>query len=242
MRLMQKPRAVPPALDPKKVYLAFTMSDGDNLCTWRGYFRRYFEDPLRGTIPIGWGMGPSMIDLAPSWARWYYENATPNDEFICDVSGVAYIYPPSWGTALKDREAAFRWFYGRTQEYMTRMDMKTIRLMDVRAQDIAQVGTLLPQVKYLLPDYGHAGATRYSELTYTLPTGQAVFRAATSGSGPEHLAEQIRQHVGKTRPAFINAFIWNWGSTLADLKRVLELLGPEYVAVTPSQLHTLYRR
>ena len=240
--LKQKPRPAPPKFDPSKVYVCFTMSDGDNLCTWRGYFKRYFEDPVRGQVPVGWGMGPTLIDLAPTWARWYYENATENDEFICDVSGVAYIYPPSWGTALKDREAALRYFYGRTQEYMERMDLKTVRLMDVDAPDIAKVGTLMPKTAFLMPDYGHAGITNYHELTYTLPTGQSVFRAATSGSGPEHLAQQIRERAGQNRPAFINAFIWNWGSKLGDLKKTLEILGPDFVAVTPSQLHALYKQ
>lgn len=241
-RLVQKPRPAAPPLDRNKVYLAFTMSDGDNLCTWRGYFRRYFDDPVRGTIPVGWGMGPTIIDLAPVWARWYYEQATPNDEFICDVSGVAYMYPPSWATALANRNAAFRYFYDRTQEYMGRMDMNTVRLMDVRADDIARVGALLPTVRFLLPDYGFAGPTSYRALTYDLPTGQSVFRAVTSGSGPENLARQIRQRAGATRPAFVNAFIWNWGSSLSDLKKTLEVLGPDYVAVTPSQLNTLYRK
>jgi hypothetical protein len=239
--LKQKPRPPAPPLDPSKVYISFTMSDGDNLCTWRGYFKRYFEDPARGTFPVGWGMGPAILDLAPAWARWFYENATPNDEFICDVSGVAYIYPPSWATALKDRDGAFRWFYGETQDYMNRMDMKTIRLMDVNAESIAKVGTFLPGVEFLMPDYGHAGPTKYEELTYTLPTGQPSFRAATSGSGPQHLADQIRERAKTTRPAFLNVFIWNWGSNLSDLKKVLEILGPEYVAVTPSQLNALYK-
>lgn len=242
--LKQKPRPAPPKFDPTKVYVCFTMSDGDNLCTWRGYFRRYFEDPVRGQIPVGWGMGPTLIDLAPTWARWYYEHATPNDEFICDVSGVAYIYPPSWGTALSKsgRDGAFRYFYGKTEEYMAKMDMNTVRLMDVDAADIAKVGPLLPQTTYLLPDYGHVGVTNYHELTYKLPTGQSVFRAATSGSGPEHFAQQIRDRAGQNRPAFINAFIWNWGSKLGDLKKTLEILGDGFVAVTPSQLQDLYKQ
>lgn len=186
-------------------------------------------------------MSPAILDLAPSWARWYYEQATPNDEFLCDVSGVAYMYPSSWGTALKDRDGAFRWFYQQTQDYMERTDMKTIRLMDVRTGDIARVGPLLRGVDFLLPDYGFAGPTSYDALTYTLPTGQSVFRAVTSGSGPENLANQIRARAGASRPAFVNAFIWNWGSSLGDLKKTLELLGPDYVAVTPSQLNALYR-
>ncbi len=241
--LRQKPQAPPPPLDHTRVYLSFTMSDGDNLCTWRNYFRNYFEDPLHGTIPVGWGLGPTLIDCAPTWARWYYNHATPNDEFLCDVSGVGYIYGPDWATALKDRGGAFADFYRWTEQYMARLDMHTIRLMNVSAPDIARAARLMPSVRFLMPDYGSPGGIPYSALTYDLPGGQTVFRAITGAdSGPEKLADQIRQRVGNTRPAFVNAFIWNWGSKLSDLKRILELLGPQYVAVTPSQLHALYRQ
>lgn len=241
--LTQKPQAPPPALEADKVYLSFTMSDGDNLCTWRSYFRSYFEDPLHGTIPVGWGMGPTLIDCAPTWARWYYDHATPNDEFLCDVSGVGYIYGPDWATALKDRNLAFADFYRWTEQYMHRLDMHTIRLMNVSAADIAQAARLMPNVRFLMPDYGNPGDKPYGALTYELPGDQTVFRAITGAdAGPEKLANQIRQRVGATRPAFVNVFIWNWGSKLSDLKRILELLGPQYVAVTPSQLHALYRQ
>ncbi len=241
--LRQKQQVPPPALDNSKVYFSFTMSDGDNLCTWRDYFRTYFTDPLHGTIPIGWGMGPTLLDNAPVWTRWYYDHATPNDEFLCDVSGVGYIYGPDWATALKDRDGAFAAFYHWTEEYMQRLDMHTIRLMNVNAPDIAQAARLMPNVRFLMPDYGNPGDKSYSQLTYTLPGDKTVFRAVTGADpGPEKLVEQIRQRVGTTRPAFLNVFIWNWGSKLADLKRIQELLGPEYQAVTPSQLHTLYRQ
>ncbi|MCW3053588.1 MAG: GxGYxY sequence motif in domain of unknown function, partial [Chthonomonadales bacterium] len=241
--LKQKPQAPPPPLDPTKVYFCFTMSDGDNLCTWRDYFRTYFEDPLHGTIPIGWGMGPTLLDNAPVWARWYYDRATPNDEFLCDVSGVGYIYGPDWGTSLKDREGAFADFYRWTEQYMRRLDMHTIRLMNVDPPDIAQAARLMPGVKFLTPDYGNGGGKSYNQMTYDLPNDQTVFRAIT-GADPdaEKLVAQIKERIGKTRPAFTNVFIWNWGSKLSDLKRIQELLGPEYVAVTPSQLYALYRR
>jgi hypothetical protein len=240
--LHQKPQPPAPPLDRSKVYLAITMSDGDNLCTWRSYFRDYFQDPLHGTFPVGWGMGPTLVDCAPDWAEWYYQHAAPTDEFICDVSGVGYIYPPDWATALKDRDEAFGDFYTHwTQEYMRRMDMKTIRLMGVSAPDIARTAKLLPDVHFLMPDYGYAGEGSYGEITYTLPTGQTVFRAITTGSGPAGLASQVRDRVGNARPAFVNVFIWNWGSKLSDLKQMLDDLGPGYVAVTPSQLQSLYQ-
>lgn len=240
--LKQRPVPAPPALDKGKVYLALTMSDGDNLAPWRGYFRRYFDDPLHGTFPVGWGMGPTLLDVAPTWARWYYERAGPNDEFLCDVSGVGYMYPPDFAANLKDRRGATRGFYDWTQTYMDRMDMKTLRLMNVDAPAIAQVGRDMPGVKFLMPDYGFQGEKTYPEFTYTLPTGQPAFRAIMYGPGPQSLADQIRSRVGAQRPAFINAFVWNWGSSLSDLKKMLDILGPDYVPVTPSQLNALYEQ
>ncbi len=242
--LKQKPQAAVPTLDKSKIYIAITMSDGDNLVTWRRYFREYFNDPLHGTFPVGWGMGPTLIDVAPTWAQWYFDNATDKDEFICDVSGVGYIYPPDWGAVLSksDREKSERSFYNWTQDYMARMDMKSLRLMNVATEDIARVGRLTPRVPFLMPDYGWRDENKYPELTYTLPTGQPVFRAISYDGSPEKMANDIRTRIGNSRPAFTNVFIWNWGSKMKDLKKMLDLLGPDYVAVTPSQLAALYQQ
>jgi acetyl esterase/lipase len=240
--LKQKPQPPAPVFDPKKVYIALTMSDGDNFCTWRDYFRQYFTDPLHGTFPLAFGMGPSLIDTSPVQAEWYYTHAAPTDEFLCDVSGAGYIYPPDFATALKDRPAALRSFYELTQTYMDRMDMHTLRLMGVGRDDIADAGKSLPRVSFLMPDYGEQGEKGYSDFTYSLPTRQPIFRAGTFGPGAQKLADEVRSHVGATRPAFLNAFIWNWGSKMSDLKGMLDNLGPEYVAVTPSQLNQLYRQ
>ena len=53
------------------------------------------------------------------------------------------------------------------------------------------------------------------------------------------MAADIRSRIGNSRPAFANVFVWNWGAKMGDLKKLLDLLGPEYVAVTPSQLAAL---
>jgi hypothetical protein len=240
--LKQKPQPPAPPLDRGKVYLAITVSDGDNFCPWRGVFRQLFTDPLFGTFPVAFGMGPSLIDVAPDQALWYYDHAAPNTEFLCDVSGAGYIYPTDWGKALKGRDQALGTFYGLTQNYLNRMDMHTLRLMNVSTGDIADAGKLLPQVHFLMPDYGLAGESGYSQYTYTLPTGQPVFRGASDGPQPAKLADEIRAHAGTARPAFLNAFVYLWGTKLSDLKQMLDQLGANYVAVTPTQLDTLYRQ
>ena len=239
--LKQKTQPPAPKLDPSKVYLAITMSDGDNLCTFNGFWRNYFNDPLHGTFPLGYGMAPTLLDLSPPLVQWYYEHAAPTDEFLCDVSGVGYISPSDWGRALKDEPAAFRQFYDWTQDYMKRLDLKTIRINDVGAAQIARVGANLPETTFLMPDYGYADKRNYNELTYTLPTGQSVFRAASYGPKGNDLAREIRLRVGTSRPAFLNVFVFNWGSSLAETKQMLDSLGAGFVPVTPSQLNALYR-
>ena len=159
--LKQKPQPPAPKLDPTKVYVAITMSDGDNLITWRDFWRGYFTDPLHGTFPLGYGIGPTLIDVAPTMARWYYDHAAPTDEFLCDVSGAGYVYPTDWGAALHDRPAAFADYDAWTQKYMDRLDLHGLRIMGTETEDmreaIARTGAGLPGVPFLLPDYGPRG-------------------------------------------------------------------------------------
>ena len=244
--LKQKPALPVPTLDPTKVYVALTMSDGDNLVTYRGFWRGYFNDSLHRTFPLAYGMAPTLIDAAPTMARWYYEHSAPTDEFFCDVSGAGYIYPRDWASALPNRDKAFKDYWTLTQAYMDRMDLRGLRIMgfdtNPMRDTIAAVGADLPNVPYLLPDYGPRGSKTYPEATYSLSTGQSVFRAVAYDGGGEKLAQSVRDRVGDVRPAFVNAFIQNWGARPSDLKKMLDSLGPEFVAVTPSQLDGLYRQ
>jgi hypothetical protein len=242
-----------PRYNQHKVYIALTVSDGDNLCTWQSYFRRWFQSPYLGKFAISWGMGPTLIDVAPTIARWYFRHARPNNEFLCDVSGVGYFYPPVWARRLSDRRQAFNRVYRWTWRYMKRLDMPTLRLFlgSARGQAqerrvIAAVGRAMPQLSFLMPDYGYSGEKRYSQLTYTLPTGQSVFRAATNSSFGPHwtvhdMVRQIHHWVGHRRSAFLNVFVWNWGASMRKLYQLTKTLGPRYVEVTPTQLNTLYR-
>ena len=236
-----------PKLNPSKVYISLTISDGDNLNTWDDFFRKWFKSRYHGKFAVGWAMGPTLIDVAPTLARWYYQHAGPKDEFLAGVSGLGYMYPGVWADRLRDRSGALKTFYRWTWRYMRRMDMKTLRLHQAYASDfrrtIATVAADLPHVRFLMPDYSWTGQRR---VTYVLPSGQTVFRAATNWTTDRarelsHLARQIRARAGTTRPAFLNVFVVNWFNSMHELYRLLKKLGPGYADVTPSQLNTLYR-
>ena len=243
LRQKKQPRA--PVLEKDKVYLAFTMSDGDNLNTLFHYFPSYFDDDLHGKFPMGWGIGPTIIDLAPAVIEWYYQKAAPTDEFFCDVSGVGYIYPPKFASNYRDRDAIFDGYLLWTQTYMDRLDLHTVRPMGVDRTSIRRYGAFLKHIHSLIPDYGRATGGDLSKATYMLPNGVPVFRGFTdwqekSADPAKYMADQIKRQVGNQRPAFINVFVWNWGYRLETLKRVLDLLPEDFVPVTPRQLAQLY--
>jgi len=54
------------------------------------------------------------------------------------------------------------------------------------------------------------------------------------------LAEEIRQHTPKERPAFVYANPMFWSYQASDVVEVLNELGDEYVAVSPADLKLLY--
>ena len=88
-------RQAPPAavkLERSKIYVAFTRSDGDGLNFLRHYYRKLFDDPQHGAVPIGWQVGPTAADTMPDILDYYYKHARPGDCFMNALSGVGYIH------------------------------------------------------------------------------------------------------------------------------------------------------
>lgn len=241
-RLSAPEQPPPPPLQRDKVYIALTMSDGDNLNTLYDYFRPYFEHPAHGRFPIGWGMGPAIIDLMPAVAEWYYLNAKPTDEFLADVSGIAYVYPQTYARRYKERAKVLRGFLEWTARYMRRMDMRTVRPHGGDDERLQRYAEVIPFMHSIFADYGHRGMP-YERAVYSLPGGVPVFHGLTTWRyGREGLLREIREKVGSTRPAFVNAFIHNWTFNMDALLAAWEGRDPDMVFVTPAQLASLYRQ
>ncbi|MEO9028849.1 MAG: GxGYxYP domain-containing protein, partial [Ktedonobacteraceae bacterium] len=85
----------PLELQPK-VYVSFTMSEGDNLQYIQERMIRHWHDPQRGMIPIGWPMALTLRQAAPAMWDYYTRTASTNDEFMAGPSGLGYSYPSQW--------------------------------------------------------------------------------------------------------------------------------------------------
>ena len=135
-----------------KHYVSFVVTDGDNLqwmTTSMPSSTDWWANPHRGEVALGWGMPPSMLDLAPSALRWYYDGAHAGphgDQFTVGPSGFGYFYPsrylrtrPLEHTSDSTGDAAHR--RGRGPDPRLR-----------RARDTWTVGCVHPSPQYQRPD------------------------------------------------------------------------------------------
>jgi hypothetical protein len=241
-RMTQPQQPPPPPLNKNSIYIALTLSDGDNQNLWMYWYKRYFNDPSFGKFPLAFGMGPEIRELMPSVAQWYYEHASPQTEFIADVCGVAYTQPNNYGLAFAERERVLGGFLNWTARAMQSMGMRTVRAGG-NDEVLAQYAKSLPFCHSLFPDYGRSSRNGIEQLTYSLPDGIPVFHAVMSGQyGKKALLPEVREQVGSSRPAFANGFVNCWDFSPEDIAHIYEQKDLNMVFVTPTQLATLYRQ
>lgn len=234
----------PIKLEPDKIYIALAVSDGDNQHLWNKLWQdRYFNHPRFGDFPLAFGIGPPIIDLQPAVMEWYYSRAAPNTEFIADVSGVGYIHPDIFGSAYQDSGSVMNAFLAWTNRYMFRLDLRSVRTLSGDDKTLMQYAHHLPSAHSIFADMGrYSGREGIDKLTYPLDN-KPVFRSVTSwrkGTAADFLQE-IRDQVGRNRPAFVNGFIHCWTyPTFDSVAAIYDSRDSDMVFVTPSQLAELY--
>jgi hypothetical protein len=241
-----------PALQEDKVYLTWLMSDGDNLPVLsRGNFPQLWKDPTPGQVPIAWSMSPCAALMIPGVVDYYFANASENDVFVGAVSGVGYTYPDDYGQRFTAdaRQKIVSDFLALTNAYLPRSDLRQLWVMGISQPAlIERYVAEVTAIDALFPDYGKR-ADRVDDPCYPAARGIPVFHAVTNweeGASRarkiELAVEQLRAATTAERPAFLHAFIWNWGADLSILPEVMKRLGPQYVAVRPDHMAALARQ
>jgi hypothetical protein len=95
----------------RKVYLSFVLSDGDSIPIdiTRQWYR--WTESARGKVAFGWEIQPLLARIAPVLLEYYYDDASPQDEFILGPSGAGYTNPslmPNLDAFLRDTEEGLR--------------------------------------------------------------------------------------------------------------------------------------
>jgi hypothetical protein len=229
-----------------KVYVSFTMSDGDNLQYCQHRMLHLWHDSNRGSLPIGWTLSPAIVEAAPAMANYYMGSATHNDELIGGPSGAGYIFPSHWPA---EQLAPF---LQRTGQLMQSMNMSTLQVLDTDILHSAGLPISMSGMTFtnanrhheyvqVLRPFGVRGILSGAGLSTTsikhidsVPVLQNLGLASNIARTVRLIKNAASAHA--ERPLFLNVYILAWSMTPSDLRQVVQQLGSEYEIVLPKTL------
>ena len=233
-----KPIPVKPALQ-NKIYVAFVLSDGDNLQYTEHLMRKLWDNPDRGKVPMGWTISPAMLDAMPGALNFYWQTSSNNDNLISGPSGYGYTYPNSWSS-----EKLLKQFVTKTQDYNNRAGLRVITVWNTITGGIDPgVGRIFanqaPSLLGLTAQNTGGGLTIYGD---SLPGMALGCNYCTNELAMKtHIARAAKEWDGKS-PRFIIIQAQPWtGVTPTSFKNVDSSLGDDYVVVRPDHFFQLIR-
>jgi hypothetical protein len=211
-----KPVPPKPRLE-HKIYVAFILSDGDNLQYVEHLMRKLWNDPGRGHVPIGWTVSPAMVDAMPGALAYYHASSSAHDNLISGPSGYGYAYPNVWPS-----DAALVDFVARTEDYVRRSGLRVVTIWNTIVGGIdADVGQAFarhaPSLLGVTAQNTGGGLTIYDSsmpgfaLSCNYCTNEQAIRdhiaSAASGfgtNGPRFILIQAQPWQGVTPTTFRN--------------------------------------
>ncbi len=241
-------------LDKNKIYYSFVRTDGDGWNFLRQYYRKLFDGPAHGKVPLGWQIGPTAADTMPDILDYYYQHAKPGDCFVNALTGAGYIqedvyaanYPPD------RQEQILRDYIDLSSIYRRKIDASVMCTHTEMSADRMATFAQIQGLQGIFANYGRRRGTTADNLV-TESRGIPVFRAMNDWPSPglpvtDHTRNEdiwfevndIKRWTPSTRPMFLNVCLGNWLTDLGMAEEIAKSLGPEFVAVRPDQLATLY--
>lgn len=233
-----KPMPPKPALQ-NKIYVAFILSDGDNLQFVEHLMRKLWNNPDRGSVPMGWTVSPAMLDAMPGPLNFYYKTATDNDNLISGPSGFGYTYPNTWTD-----ENLLKKFVAKTADYNRRAGLRVITIWNTITGGInPNVGKIYAQnAKSTLGLTGQntgGGITIYDD---SLPGMALSCNYCTNEQAMKDHVARAARNWDKSAPRFILIQAQPWqGVTPTSFKNVAISLNEDYVIVRPDHFFQLMR-
>lgn len=74
-------------------YIAWQTNEGDTPKILAALMQGVWLSPARGSVPMGWGIDPLIIETSPGLLGFYANTATANDTFFAATAGAGYAYP-----------------------------------------------------------------------------------------------------------------------------------------------------
>lgn len=233
-----KPMPPKPVLQ-NKIYVAFILSDGDNLQYIEHLMRKLWNNPDRGSVPIGWTLSPAMLDAMPGALNFYWQTATDNDNLISGPSGYGYTYPNSW-----PNQSLLNRFVAKTEDYNRRAGFKVITIWNTITGGINQnVGqafaTNAPSLLGLTAQNTGGGLTIYNN---RLPGMALSCNYCTNEQAMKDHITSASSGWNGAEPRFVIIQAQPWTDLKpTNFKNVATSLNANYVVVRPDHIFQLIR-
>lgn len=222
-----------------KLYVAFILSDGDNLQYVEHLERKLWNDAGRGKVPMGWTLSPAMVDAMPGALDFFWTSATDNDCLLSGPSGYGYTYPNSWADAGQLQQ-----FVAKTDQYEQRAGFRIITVWNTITGGINQnVGNSYadnaPSLLGLTAQNTGGGLTVYEN---KLPGMALSCNYCTNEQAMKDFIASSSQGWDGKSPRFLVIQAQPWqGVTPTSFMNVASSLDSDYVVVRPDHLFELLR-
>ncbi len=236
--LIQKPAPMP--LTKNKHYVSFVVSDGDNVAWDLQGLPQYYSNADRGSFSVGYGVSPSLVDLAPAALRWFYENASSGgarDQFVAGPSGAGYVYPSRMSSGDLDT------FAGRLNGYMARADLSIAEILDDQNSfdraDLWSKYLREPNIDALF----YSGPDARGQIGW-VNNKPVIAQRDTLWDGVTDERTLIREINSRpasptTADGYTLVLVHCWSKSLSDIRTVVDGLGPGVEVVTPQEFVSL---
>ena len=233
-----KPIPPKPTLQ-NKIFVAFILSDGDNLQYVEHLMRKLWNDPGRGKVPMGWTLSPAMVDAMPGALNFYWTSSTPDDVLLSGPSGYGYTYPNLWTTP-----AQLDQFATRTEQYNEQAGFRLVTVWNTITGGINQnVGESYARNATSL--LGVTAQNTGGPLTIydnTLPGMPLSCNYCTGEQAMKDFIGTASQGWDGNEPRFVVIQAQPWqGVTSTSFLNVANSLDANHVVVRPDHLFQLLR-
>jgi len=233
-----KPIPTKPVLQ-NKIYVAFILSDGDNLQYVEHLLRKLWNNPDRGSVPMGWTMSPAMVDAMPGALNYFHKTSTVNDNLISGPSGYGYTYPNYWRTI-----SGLNQYVTKTEEYNNRAGFRVVTIWNTITGGInLNVGqsfaNYAPTLLGLTAQNTGAPLTIYK---MSLPGMPLSCNYCFSEQTMKDAISSAASGWNGTKPKFIIIQSAPWNNvTPTSFKNVKNSLSADYIVVRPDHIFQLMR-
>ena len=204
-----------------KVYVAFTVSDGDAWHYATKELLAYWQNPARGAVPITWTIPSLFAKYHPALLHYLYDTKSGLDEFIQGPTGVGYIHP----TKMPDN--AYSDYLEKTASAFEKTKINMVNYWDYsstyytqnNARLVEYVNTVKPDAVFLGHDLTSAGYFMIGDTVCINEMGCDRIRGTQTADEIISNIDSAVAAAEESKPVFIAINVEAWGegvSTIAE--------------------------